>query len=264
MEKTTTSERLQYLIRTVPIKQTEILEKCNLYSEKLGTKITKSSLSQYVSGKVTPSGDKVYLLSKALGVNPSWLMGYDSAQYLSKASKELMEQSSTELSINENNIEYLYNKLDTTGKIVIRKILSLELERANAINMLKNKLSELRNDNVISMTYYNKLAAAGNGEYLFDDVPTSTIDVPKGLAKDADFVIGVNGDSMEPTFSNGDKVLVKKQDTVKLGEIGIFIDGNDCYIKEKGKDCLVSHNKEYGVILGTDTMRCVGKVLGKV
>ena len=119
-------------------------------------------------------------------------------------------------------------------------------------------------DNLVFMTYYNKLAAAGNGEYLFDDIPTSTIEVDKELAKGADFVIGVNGDSMQPTFSDGDKVLVKKQDTIKIGEIGIFIDGNDCYIKEKGKNCLVSHNKEYGIIPGTDTMRCVGKVIGKV
>lgn len=128
----------------------------------------------------------------------------------------------------------------------------------------KKILNDTRYNNLIPMTYYNKLAAAGNGEYLFDDVPTSTIEVPKELAKDADFVIGVNGDSMQPTFSDGDKVLVKKSSEINIGDIGIFIDGNDCYIKEKGKDCLVSHNREYGIIPGTDTMRCVGKVLGKI
>lgn len=32
----------------------------------------------------------------------------------------------------------------------------------------------------------------------------------------------------------------------------------------KFKDCLLSNDKEYGVIPGTDTMRCVGKVLGKI
>ena len=151
-----------------------------------------------------------------------------------------------------------YRQLDNYAKKTIDILISREIEK-----IVENN-NQGSCDNLVFMTYYNKLAAAGNGEYLFDDVPTSTIEVPKDLARDADFVIGVNGDSMEPTFSDGDKVLVKKQDTIKIGEVGIFIDGNDCYIKEKGKNCLVSHNKEYGIIPGTDTMRCVGKVIGKV
>lgn len=154
-----------------------------------------------------------------------------------------------------------YRKLDNFSRQTIKLNIEREIKRLEI-----SKFYKVNNtcDNLVFMTYYNKLASVGNGDYLFDDIPTSTIEVPKELAKGADFVIGVNGDSMEPTFSDGDKVLVKKQDTINIGEIGIFIDGNDCYIKEKGKNCLVSHNKEYGIIPGTDTMKCVGKVIGKV
>ena len=41
------------------------------------TKISKSSLSEYMSGKYVPRQDKVFIIAKALGVDPVWLWGYD-------------------------------------------------------------------------------------------------------------------------------------------------------------------------------------------
>lgn len=41
------------------------------------TGISRSSLSEYSKGKFIPKQDKVYLISKALDVSPSWLMGFD-------------------------------------------------------------------------------------------------------------------------------------------------------------------------------------------
>ena len=41
------------------------------------TKISKSSLSEYLSGKYVPRQDKVFILAKALDVDPVWLWGYD-------------------------------------------------------------------------------------------------------------------------------------------------------------------------------------------
>ncbi|MCD8020858.1 MAG: S24 family peptidase [Clostridiales bacterium] len=62
----------------------------------------------------------------------------------------------------------------------------------------------------------------------------------------------------------GDLVYVRKQETVRIGEIGIFVMNNECYIKELGEYGLLSHNKEYGMIPGDESIQCVGKVLGKV
>lgn len=73
------------------------------------------------------------------------------------------------------------------------------------------------------ISYYQHLASAGSGEYLFDDVPTDMIEVvDNDLSDRADFVIGVNGDSMEPTFHDGDKVFVRKADLIPIGGIGIL------------------------------------------
>ena len=40
-------------------------------------KISKSSLSEYLSGKSVPRQDKVFILAQALNVDPVWLWGYD-------------------------------------------------------------------------------------------------------------------------------------------------------------------------------------------
>lgn len=41
------------------------------------TGITQSSLSDYIKGKYRPKQDKIDLISKALGVSPAYLMGWD-------------------------------------------------------------------------------------------------------------------------------------------------------------------------------------------
>ena len=40
-------------------------------------KISKSSLSEYLSGKYVPRQDKVFILAQALNVDPVWLWGYN-------------------------------------------------------------------------------------------------------------------------------------------------------------------------------------------
>lgn len=109
--------------------------------------------------------------------------------------------------------------------------------------------------------YMHKIAAAGTGFY-FDDIPTDTIEAP--YFPDADFIVGVNGNSMEPTFSDGDLVYVHKCQIIENGEIGIFSFHNQCLIKEAGENGLISHNPKYNMIPGSSDIICIGKVLGKV
>lgn len=107
----------------------------------------------------------------------------------------------------------------------------------------------------------HKIAAAGNG-YYFDDIPTDTIEAP--YKEGADFIIGVSGDSMEPTYNDGDLVYVEKSQIINIGDIGIFMLNNECYIKEAGENGLISHNSKYTLIPGNKNIHCIGKVLGKV
>jgi len=160
-----------------------------------------------------------------------------------------------------------FHFLDAYGQETINIMLDREYERVKSLNEKDNCIIELNKATLprYVVTYYQRMASAGKGMFLFDDIPTDLIEVPDTqVAHMADFVIGVIGDSMEPTYHDGDKVFVKKLDEMPNGNIGIFIKGNDCFIKELGVDRLISHNKDYPDIPASEDIRLVGKVLGKV
>ena len=114
--------------------------------------------------------------------------------------------------------------------------------------------------------WYALPASAGTGNILDSGLAEELL-VPESLASEqADYVISVDGDSMEPTYHNGDKVFVEKCDSVAIGEIGIFVINGDVYIKELGNKCLISHNEKYKPIcLGeSDSVFCCGRVIAVV
>ena len=84
------------------------------------------------------------------------------------------------------------------------------------------------------------------------------------LTRQADELIRVSGDSMEPEFHDGDLALVKHGTSLHPGEIGIFTNGDSGYIKIYQRDGLHSLNPKYPVMKfhDGDEVRCVGKVLG--
>ena len=77
MDKVHTSERLRKIMSDKNLKQVDIINLakplCDLYKVKLG----RNDISQYVSGKVEPRQNKLYILAQVLNVNEAWLMGYD-------------------------------------------------------------------------------------------------------------------------------------------------------------------------------------------
>ncbi len=149
-----------------------------------------------------------------------------------------------------------YRDLDDHGKEMVDMVLDKETQRIKNYGKLTVPTVPLR-----IYTYMHKIACAGNG-FFFDDIPTDTIEAP--YLENADFIIGVSGDSMEPTYSDGDLVYVEKRQIIRTGEIGIFILNKECFIKEAGEYGLISHNEKYDMIPGNENIMCVGKVLGKV
>ncbi len=64
----TISDRLKTILKLRDIKPIELAEM---------TGISKASISQYLSGKVKPKQDRIYLIAIATNVRPAWLMGYN-------------------------------------------------------------------------------------------------------------------------------------------------------------------------------------------
>lgn len=183
---------------------------------------------------------------------------------------EIYPDANIMLSYLEQELINKYRSLDPYGKETVSYILDRECERVSSLQKQKERIEELESENTPQriIAYYQRLASAGSGDYLFDDIPTDFIRVRStAISRQADFVIGVNGRSMEDTYHDGDRVFVKKLPEIDIGDIGVFTRGNDCFIKELGTDRLISHNQDketYPDIPASDDIRLVGKVLGIV
>lgn len=115
--------------------------------------------------------------------------------------------------------------------------------------------------------YRNELAAcAGPSFGIGDDAGEPVWLYADSVTEQADEIISVSGDSMEPAFHDGDQVLVRHMKSIRPGEIGIFTNGDAGYLKEYRKEGLKSLNPAYPMMRFSegDEVRCVGKVIGKV
>ncbi|WP_367567284.1 XRE family transcriptional regulator [Lacrimispora sp.] len=238
----------------------EIRENNNMnkkeFASYIGIKYT--TYNGYETGAREPDSDFLILISKKFDVSIDYILGLQDE-------KEILH--SYELKSSEYEHIKKYRSLDPYGQETINLVLDREAKRAETLLVRESSATE--EDEISSplyiISYYQHLASAGSGEYLFDDIPTETIEVPANdLSEQADFVIGVTGNSMEPTYYDGDMVYVEKMEEIPVGSIGIFTRGPECFIKELGNDRLISHNKNYPDILASDDIRCVGLVLGKV
>ncbi len=204
--------------------------------------IKSSVVSMWENDKSRPDLDRLSRLCKALDVSSDELLGLRID--VSKPTSEELERNKKIRALDEHGLEMV--------DFVIEK------EYARISEKAKEKARILKID------WYDMPVSAGTGMFL-DSAPTESILVyESGIAEEADFVLSVAGDSMEPSFRDGDKVFVRKQDSINEGEIGIFVLNGDAYIKQLGRKCLISLNPAYKPIQlhADDSVYCFGKVIG--
>ncbi|MDO4460808.1 MAG: helix-turn-helix domain-containing protein [Clostridia bacterium] len=88
MAKENTQIRLRRILTERNLRQIDLLNLAKPYCEQYGLKLSKSDLSQYLSGKVEPAQNKLFILAKSLNVDPAWLMGLDVPMTPKQAPKE--------------------------------------------------------------------------------------------------------------------------------------------------------------------------------
>lgn len=218
-------------------------------AERVG--VSRSTIFRYEKGDIEKVGPDVLKgIAKALNTTPSFLMGWDDIQ--EKKSKDL-------------EIISIYNELKTPRQ---KKVLTY------ADNQLKEQKLEENNqsNNVIQFPklfryrFFDQALSAGTGQYL-NDVQVEQIELP--IDVDADFVVPIYGDSMEPDYHSGDYVFVKLSVELSDGDIGVFEYYGDAYIKELVINdfgaYLHSLNPKYDDILvdADSDFRIIGEVVGR-
>lgn len=165
------------------------------------------------------------------------------------------------LTQNEKNILTNFNRLNNSGK-------REALKRVKELTYVDIYVQETGEKIVPLLTrpYYPMPVSAGKGLDIenafaeFREIPDTN------LNRQADFLVEVSGDSMEPDFRSGDVVLVVSQNMIDIGDIGIFVLNGEAYIKELGDGELISLNELYQPIQISeyDSFYCRGQVIGKL
>ncbi|HEM4252457.1 TPA: helix-turn-helix transcriptional regulator [Streptococcus suis] len=174
---------------------------------------TKQTISRYEKGDRKPGQDTLFELTDIFKVSIDDFF----PPITTTAPNSLIEQIS-------DKVAYLDQELK-------------EPRHSAWISHGERLLSEQAKENTVSelqatyhtYNYYDQPASAGTGQYL-NDVKVETIELP--IEVDADFVVPIYGDSMEPEYHSGDYIFVKLSVDLSDGDIGVFAYNGDAYIKQ--------------------------------
>lgn len=182
-----------------------------------------------------PSIDKIIELSEYLKTPAEYIL-------FGKVSK-------SDLSDKEQALIGMYRRLSERNKLKL-------IERAETL--LDSEIKEMY------IELFNLPVSAGSGIYMASEDRELIKVKCNTITNKASYALQISGDSMQPTYNNGDMILVQSTPDICVGEIGIFVMNGEGYVKELGNNELISHNKKYKPIPLNDTVSCRGKVIGKL
>lgn len=125
MKRKTVGQRLKQIMDERGLKQVDIIELSRpFFTDKV--KISKTDLSQYVNDKAEPRSDKLYILSKGLGVPEQWLLGFDS----DKDNQEIHKKLTVDEAV-DNLMPYQGRPVSDDQKAIIKDLIKGYLDRSN-------------------------------------------------------------------------------------------------------------------------------------
>lgn len=217
-------------------------------------RIGQTTYAGYETGKRNATVSVINKFATFFNVSPDYLLGVNGTN------KFIIPKHYDNLSDSQKKVAYrIFNE-------AVKALYEQQFITSSPLSTEKQS-----DDNVIDIStrqlpLYLTSASAGLGQYI-DNSDYKLIDVGPECPPQANFILRVQGDSMEPKFYNGDLLYIKQQPQVEDGEIGIFyLDGN-VYVKRQehrnGKCYLISLNPAYAPIeIGEySSCTCYGKVL---
>lgn len=217
--------------------------------------VSPGAYSAYESGKRSPDVHKIHRLADILNVTGDQLLGIEESNTENK--------SHPQYTVEEKRLIDLYSQLGKASR-------DLVVQMINGLLQVENEKTPIELDMERSYTsylnrpYFLSGVSAGSGNEANDDHTTIRIkETPE--AQRSDYVLRVNGNSMEPMFYDGDLVLVKEQRSLNDGEIGIFVVDGESYIKQQLPGRLHSLNEKCSDVPLNEfsSIYTLGKVIGK-
>lgn len=215
------------------------------------TGFKQNTISNHENGNRQLDEVDIRKYAKALKIEPQQLFDYSS----SPTNPQVELIPSTLQKINSTS-----SQLEHSRQIIVLDTAETLLEQQKEIKNNEDTIAEL-----FSYNYYDHAASAGTGQYL-NDVQVEKIELP--VDYDADFVIPVYGDSMEPKYHSGDYVFVKLSVELTDGDIGVFEYYGDAYIKQllindEGAFLRSLNSKYEDIPIDRDSdFRIIGEVMG--
>ena len=169
---------------------------------------------------IVPSYDTIEKIAKGMQISTEDLIDMldDEQEIQINATPSLLSKSP---------IQSIYDKLEPPRQGKVLTFAERQLKEQNEEETKINEVSEVIQ--LYSYDYYDHPASAGTGQYL-NDVRVERIELPVDI--DADFVIPIKGDSMEPDYHDGDLVFIQTSVDLNNGVIGVFNYNGDAYIKQ--------------------------------
>lgn len=216
--------------------------------QELGSKIgmSKNAIGNYEKGFRSPKKDTMFDLANAFNVSID----------------DLFPPIQKDSSSNTPKIKTIYDELKPPRQAKVLTYAEMQLKEQRNEQSRPTEVSEAIQ--LYSYDYYDHPASAGTGQYL-NDVRVERIELPVDI--DADFVIPIKGDSMEPDYHDGDLVFIQTSVDLNNGVIGVFNYNGDAYIKQLviDKDQAYLHSlnpayKDMPITPDTD-FRIIGEVV---
>lgn len=174
---------------------------------------TKQTISRYEKGDRKANQDMLFELCDIFGVSID--------DFFPSQNEALQSPTAS-------SIQTIYDQLAPPRQSKVLTYAEKQLkEQRNEEETKINEVSEVIQ--LYSYDYYDHPVSAGTGQYL-NDVRVERIELPVDI--DADFVIPIKGDSMEPDYHDGDLVFIQTSVDLNDGVIGVFNYNGDAYIKE--------------------------------
>lgn len=190
-------------------------EQMGMTQEDLAKKLktTRQSISRYENGDRKANQDILFELADIFGISINTFFPR----------------------VETKDINEVYNLLNSENQAIVYDFAKSKLDEQNTIS-----------DNVVSFPTTLNLDAvvsAGTGEWQ-DGTLKEEVEYD-GQIPTHDYVVRVNGDSMQPLFEDNQILFIRKTNDVRDGQIIVCTLNNETYVKKIMGNRLVSLNKKY-------------------